>query len=130
MCNEHKVLSIGLLTRPGSDRGRSCKWVTMHSDLAIVLTRKGYKEHHWLVVPHQPLQLSLVSPTSLMPSDHHATSSRIIPGSVNQLGIGQAAICVYGQASHCSNQACTITPFMYNKEEYQVSIGSFSSLMF
>ena len=25
---------------------------------AIVLTGKGYKEHHWLVVPHQPLRLS------------------------------------------------------------------------
>ena len=26
------------------------KW-SVHSGLAIVLTRKGYKEHHWLVVP-------------------------------------------------------------------------------
>ena len=33
----------------------------MCSGLAIVLTRKEYKEHHWLVVPHQPLQLT---PTS------------------------------------------------------------------
>ena len=36
----------------------------MRSGLAIVLTGKGYKEHHWLVVPHQPLQLS---PLTLLP---------------------------------------------------------------
>ena len=30
----------------------------MHSGPAIVLTGKGYKEYHWLVIPHQPLQLS------------------------------------------------------------------------
>ena len=32
---------------------------------AIVLTEKGYKECHWLVVPHQPLWLSLTSPHSI-----------------------------------------------------------------
>ena len=32
------------------------KW-SVHSGLATVLTGKGYKEHHWLVVPHQPLRL-------------------------------------------------------------------------
>ena len=36
----------------------------MRLGLAIVLTGKGYKEHHWLVVPHQPLQLS---PLTLLP---------------------------------------------------------------
>ena len=37
------------------------KW-SMRAGPAIVLTRKGYKEHHWLVVPHQPLWLSPLSP--------------------------------------------------------------------
>ena len=36
------------------------KW-SMHLGLAIVLTGKGYKEHHWLVIPHQPLWLSSIS---------------------------------------------------------------------
>ena len=34
------------------------KW-SMHSGLAIVLTGKGYKEHHWLVVP--PSTTSVIS---------------------------------------------------------------------
>ena len=29
-CDEHEVLSISLLTRPRSDRGRSCKRVNSH----------------------------------------------------------------------------------------------------
>ena len=40
------------------------KW-SVHLGLAIVLTRKGYKEHHWLVVPHQPLQLTLLHITAI-----------------------------------------------------------------
>ena len=28
-CNEHEVLPVGLLTRPRSDRSRSCEWVTV-----------------------------------------------------------------------------------------------------
>ena len=96
------------------------KW-SMHLGLAIVLTGKGYKEHHWLVIPHQPLQLSLTPPILLMPSDHCATSSCIIPGSINHLGIGQATVHIHGQARLCTNQGCVITPFMYNEEEYRVS---------
>ena len=48
------------------------KW-SMRSGLAIVLTGKGYKEHHWLVVPHQPPRLSplpsllLLTPSCLCP---------------------------------------------------------------
>ena len=38
------------------------KW-SVRSGPAIVLTGKGYKEHHWLVIPHQPLRL--------LPSHHH-----------------------------------------------------------
>ena len=33
------------------------KW-SVHSGPVNCLTGKGYKEHHWLVVPHQPLRLS------------------------------------------------------------------------
>ena len=38
------------------------KW-SVCSGSAIVLTRMGYKEYHWLVIPHQPLRLLLTSPT-------------------------------------------------------------------
>ena len=71
------------------------KW-SMCLGPAIVLTRKGYKEHHWLVIPHQPFRLTSSSPNLLMPSDCCATSSCIIPGSVNQLRIGRAAVYVCG----------------------------------
>ena len=33
------------------------KW-SVRSGLVNFLTGRGYKEHHWLVVPHQPLRLS------------------------------------------------------------------------
>ena len=93
------------------------KW-SVHSGPANFLTRIKYKEHHWLVIPHHPLWLSPTSPNLLMPSDHCATSSCIVPGSVNQLGIGWATVHVQGQAGVHSNQGCAITPFMYNEEEY------------
>ena len=96
------------------------KW-SVHSGSATVLARKEYKGHHWLVVPHQPLWLSPSSPTLHMPSDHHASSSHIIPGSVNHLGIGPATVHVCGQARSYTNQGCAITPFMFNEEEYRVS---------
>ena len=82
---------------------------------AIVLTGRGYKEHHWSVIPHQPLQLSPLYITS-MPS-----SSRTIPGTQNQFGIGRAAVCIHGQAGNCTNAGRAITPFMFNKEGYHVS---------
>ena len=89
----------------------------MCSDLAIVLTRKGYKEHHWLVIPHQPLRLSSFHITCYtMPSSSHT-----IPGTVNHLGIGRATVHVRGQAGNRTNASRAITPFMYNKEEYRVS---------
>ena len=89
----------------------------MHSGLAIILTGKGYKEHHWLVVP--PSTTSVISShitTTLMPS-----SSRTIPGTQNQFGIGGAAVRVRGQTGNCSNAGHAITPFMFNKEGYRVS---------
>ena len=85
----------------------------MRSGPAIVLTRKGYKEHHWLVIPHQPPQLSPSHHLYSMPS-----SSCTIPGTVNYLGIGHAAVHVHGQASNHTNTGRAITPFMYNEEEY------------
>ena len=36
------------------------KW-SVRSGPANVLTGKGYKEHHWLVVPHQPPRLSPIT---------------------------------------------------------------------
>ena len=93
------------------------KW-SVHSGPAMFLTGKGYKECHWLVIPHQPLRLSSLTPLLLMPSDRHATSSHIIPSSINQLGIGRAAVHVQGQTRHRTSQGRAITPFMYNEEEY------------
>ena len=87
----------------------------MRSGPAIVLTGKGYKEHHWLVVPHQPIWLSPLITYFLMPS-----SSCTIPGTVNHLGIGHAAVRVRGQAGSHTNTGRAITPFMFNEEEYRV----------
>ena len=89
----------------------------MRSGLAIVLTRKGYKEHHWLVVPHQPLQLNPFLITYfIMPM-----SARTIPGTQDQYGQGHAAVRVHGQAGTRTNAGHAITPFMFNEEEYRVS---------
>ena len=59
-CDEREVLLVGLLTRPRSDRGRSCERVT--------------------------------------------------------------AIRVHGQTGNRTNAGRAITPFMFNEEEYQVSV--------
>ena len=93
----------------------------MRSGPAIVLTGKGYKEHHWLVVPHQPLQL-LPPPInySIMPM-----STRTIPGTQDQYGRGCAAVRVHGQAGTRTNAGRAITPFMFNEEEYRVSVPEF-----
>ena len=88
----------------------------MRSGSAIVLTGKGYKEHHWLVIPHQPLQLTFHHYLHQMPS-----SFCTIPGTTNHLGIGHAAVHIRGQARSHTNQGWAITPFMFNEEEYRVS---------
>ena len=84
---------------------------------AIVLTRKGYKEHHWLVVPP--------STTSVISRSHHyyqmPSSSHTIPGTQNQFGIGRAAVCVRGQTGNRTNAGRAITLFMFNEEGYRVS---------
>ena len=95
------------------------KW-SMRSGPATVLTGKGYKEHHWLVVPHQPLRLS---PPSLhfyffftMPM-----SARTIPGTQDEFSRGRAAVRVRGQTGNRTNAGRAITPFMFNEEGYRVS---------
>ena len=96
------------------------KW-SVRSGPAIVLTRKGYKEYHWLVVP--PSTTSVISiPTqpaliSIMPMSAHT-----IPSTQDQYGRGHATIRVCGQASTCTNTGRAITPFMFNEEEYHVSL--------
>ena len=92
----------------------------MRSGPAIVLTGKGYKEHHWLVVP--PINhfgyLHSYSTTaySIMPM-----SARSIPGTQDQYGRGRAAVRVRGQAGTRTNTGRAITPFMFNEEGYRVS---------
>ena len=49
------------------------------------------------------------------------SSSRTIPGTQNQFGIGQAAVRVHGQTGNCTNAGRAITPFMFNEEGYRVS---------
>ena len=93
----------------------------MRLGLAIVLTGKGYKEHHWLVIP--PSITSVISPLHhffIMPMSAHT-----IPGTQDQYGRGCAAVHVRGQAGSCTNAGRAITPFMFNEEEYQVSLSEF-----
>ena len=92
----------------------------MRSGSAIVLTGKGYKEHHWLVVPsinHSGyLFIHLPSAYSTMPM-----SARTIPGTQDQYGRGRAAVRVRGQTGNRTNEGRAITPFMFNEEGYRVS---------
>ena len=94
------------------------KW-SVRSGPAIVLTGKGYKEHHWSVVPSiNPFGYSHFHTTTayfIMPS-----SSRTIPGTQDQFGRGRAAVRVRGQTSHRTNAGRAITPFMFNEEGYRV----------
>ena len=99
----------------------------MRSGPAIVLTGKGYKEHHWLVVssinhfgyPH----FHTTTAYSIMPM-----SARTIPGTQDQYGRGRAAVRVRGQTGNRTNEGRAITPFMFNEEGYRVSSSSSPSL--
>ena len=95
------------------------KW-SVRSGPAIVLTGKGYKEHHWLVVP--PSTTSVIS-TSISPplTSTMPMSARSIPGTQDQYGRGCAAVRVCGQTGNRTNAGRAITPFMFNEEGYQVS---------
>ena len=95
------------------------KW-SVRSGPAIVLTGKGYKEHHWLVVP--PSTTSVIS-TSILPLLllTMPMSARSIPGTQDQYGRGRAAVRVRGQTGNRTNAGRAITPFMFNEEGYRVS---------
>ena len=99
------------------------KW-SVRSGPAIVLTRRGYKEHHWLVIP--PSTTSVISTStstttySIMPM-----SARTIPRTQDQYGRGHAAVHVCGQAGIRTNAGRAITPFMFNEEGYHVSLPWF-----
>ena len=95
------------------------KW-SVRPGPAIVLTGKGYKEHHWLVIPSiNHFGYLLVHSTtaySIMPM-----SARTIPGTQDQYGRGRAAVRVRGQTRNRTNEGRAITPFMFNEEGYRVS---------
>ena len=96
------------------------KW-SVRSGLAVVLTGKGYKEHHWLVVPSSTtsvISTSTQPPLTLIMQ----MSARTIPGTQDQYSRGRAAVRVRGQASNCTNAGRAITPFMFNEEGYRVSV--------
>ena len=101
----------------------------MRSGSAIVLTGKGYKEYHWLVIPPST---TLVIPTStqppltlIMPMSTHTS-----PSTQDQYSRGCATVCVRGQAGTRTNASRAITPFMFNEEEYRVSPLSLSLHMY
>ena len=102
------------------------KW-SVRSGPAMVLTGKGYKEHHWLVVPSINLSgylhFFITTAYSIMPM-----SARSIPGTQDQYGRGRAAVRVRGQTGNRTNEGRAITPFMFNEEGYRVSLPLRSSL--
>ena len=106
------VMDVGLIPE-------LTKW-SMRSGPAIVLTGKGYKEHHWLVVPSincfSYFHFYFITAYSTMPMSTHT-----IPGTQDQYGRGRAAVRVHGQAGTCTNAGRAITPFMFNEEGYCVS---------
>ena len=95
------------------------KW-SVRSGPAIVLTRKGYKEHHWLVVPSINhfgyLHFHSTNAYSTMPMSAHS-----ILGTQDQYSRGRAAVRVRGQTRNRTNTGRAITPFMFNEEGYRVS---------
>ena len=50
------------------------------------------------------------------------SSSRTIPGTQDQYGRGRATVRVCGQTGLRTNAGRAITPFMFNKEGYRVSL--------
>ena len=93
------------------------KW-SVRSGPAMILTGKGYKEYHWLVVPsiNHFGYLHSTSSYSTMPM-----SARTIPGTQDEFGRGRAAVRVRGQTGNRTNAGRAITPFMFNEEGYRVS---------
>ena len=95
------------------------KW-SVRPGPVTVLTGKGYKERHWLVVPPSTTSVILIllqpASTLIMPM-----SARTIPGTQDQYGRGRAAVRVRGQTGSRTNEGRAITPFMFNEEGYRVS---------
>ena len=44
------------------------------------------------------------------------------PSAPSEFGIGQATVRVHGQTGNRTNTGRAITPFMFNEEEYHVSV--------
>ena len=96
------------------------KW-SVRSGPAIVLTGKGYKEHHWLVVPPSTTSVtSFFIPPPLIST--MPMSARSIPGTQDQYGRSRAAVRVHGQTGSRTNAGRAITPFMFNEEGHCVSL--------
>ena len=95
------------------------KW-SVRPGPGIVLTGKGYKEHHWLVVPlinhFGYIHFFTTIAYFTMPMSAH-----IIPGTQDQYGRGCAAVRVRGQTGTRTNEGRAITPFMFNEEGYRVN---------
>ena len=108
----------GLVMEVGLDPELT-KW-SVRSGPAIVLTGKGYKGHHWLVVPSINLFGYLHFHTTTAYSNM-PMSARTIPGTQDQYGRGRAAVRVRGQTGNRTNAGRAITPFMFNEEGYRVS---------
>ena len=98
------------------------KW-SVRSGPAIVLTGKGYKEHHWLTVPSSTAPVTSTShPSTLLLT--MPMSARTIPGTQDEFGRGRAAVRVRGQTGNRTNAGRAITPFMFNEEGYRVSLST------
>ena len=95
------------------------KW-SMRSGPAMVLTGKGYKEHHWLVIPSSTTSV-ISTPLSTTAYSTMPMSTRTIPSTQDQYGRGRAAVRVRGQTGNRTNAGRAITPFMFNEEGYRVS---------
>ena len=109
----------GLVMKVGLDPELT-KW-SVRSGLAIVLTGKGYKEHHWLVIPPSTTSVTPI-PSSLTAYLNMPMSARTIPSTQDQYSRGRAAVRVRGQAGNRTNAGRAITPFMFNEEGYRVSL--------
>ena len=96
----------GLVMEVGLDPELT-KW-SVCSGLAIVLTGKGYKEHHWLVVP----SINHFGYLHSHPTTAYSTmpmSARTIPGTQDQYSRGRAAVHVCGQTGNRTNAGRAIT---------------------
>ena len=109
----------GLVMEVGLDPELT-KW-SVRSGPAIVLTGKGYKEYHWLVIPPSTTSVTSTSTQTTLYSTM-PMSARTIPGTQDEYGRGRAAVRVRGQTGNRTNAGRAITPFMYNEEGYRCRV--------